>query len=85
MSQPISGDETSSFAAQYRAALENARHLVDGIVVWRVYELPPSPYDRRRGPSLVFEQDGAMHRVRDFPSDWRSLDDHELLALREHA
>jgi hypothetical protein len=50
-------------------------------VPWWVYELPASPLDRRSTPSLVFESEGAMRRVRDYPLDWRSLSDEELVAL----
>ncbi|MDB4874875.1 MAG: hypothetical protein JWM41_1321 [Gemmatimonadetes bacterium] len=37
--------------------------------------------DRRSSPTLVFESDDVMRRVRDFPHDWRTLDDDRLLAL----
>ena len=51
--------------------------------MWRVFELVMS-YDRR-GPSLVFETDGVVRRVRNYPADWRSLPDDELLALSERS
>ena len=56
------------------------RLIVDG-ELWLVYELPPLQFDRRHTPSLVFESDGAVRRVRDFPPNWRSLSDDDLLAL----
>lgn len=49
--------------------------------MWRVFELVAA-YDRR-GPSLVFETDGVMRRVRVYPPDWRTLSDRDLLALSE--
>ena len=53
---------------------------VDG-ARWRVFELAFSDYDRRRGMSLIFASDAAVRRVRDYPSDWQSLPDDQLLLL----
>ena len=47
---------------------------------WTVRELVAS-YDRRQAPSLVFSTDDVMRRVRDYPSNWRTLSDEELYAL----
>jgi hypothetical protein len=38
-------------------------------------------FDRRRAPSLVFESDGAVRRVRHYPENWRALSDEALFAL----
>jgi hypothetical protein len=54
--------------------------LVDG-ASWLVYELPALPFDRRSTPSLVFENENTVHRVRNYPLDWRLLSDEELFAL----
>lgn len=48
---------------------------------WQVSERPFADYDRRRGVSLIFASDGAVRRVREYPADWMSLSDDELLAL----
>lgn len=48
---------------------------------WRVRESTFSPYDRRRGRSLIFWSDGAVRRVRDYPDDWYELSDDELAQL----
>jgi len=48
---------------------------------WRIYELSPASYDRRGSNTLVFESDGVIRRVRNFPADWRNLSVTELLAL----
>ena len=48
---------------------------------WRVREMAFSPYDRRRGRSLIFWSDGAVRRVRDYPADWHQLSDDELALL----
>ena len=48
---------------------------------WRVYELSPASYDRRGSNTLVFESDGVMRRIRNYPENWRSLSVEELLAL----
>ena len=48
---------------------------------WRVYEVDSGPYDRRSGPSLIFESDGVLRRVRDYPAEWRELSDAELMEV----
>jgi hypothetical protein len=49
---------------------------------WRVFEVPEQgTAERRWPPSLVFESDAAIRRVRDFPTNWRALSDAELDAL----
>lgn len=47
---------------------------------WRVYEQPPV-YDRRRRPDLVFESEGVIRRVRNYPTNWLDLTDDELFAV----
>lgn len=67
----------------------SAEHEIPGVRVfqdadgsrWRVYEQPFSDYDRRTGMSLIFASEAAVRRVRDFPADWTTLSDDELLAL----
>lgn len=49
---------------------------------WLVYELL-MPYDRR-GPTLVFESENIVRRVRSYPPNWRDLPDLELFALSWH-
>ena len=58
-----------------------ARQLFMDGVPWLVYELPPMTFDRRNSPSLVFETDDTLRRVREFPADWRGLSDDDLFAL----
>lgn len=48
---------------------------------WHVSERPFADYDRRRGASLIFASDFAVRRVRDYPADWNTLSDEDLLAL----
>ena len=48
---------------------------------WQVKEMPFSDYDRRNGLSLIFWSDGAVRRVRDYPTDWYQLSDDELMRL----
>jgi hypothetical protein len=64
-----------------RHAQLTARRLVVGKVTWLVYDLPPFTFDRRTSPSLVFEGSDSLCRVRDYPADWRSLSDEDLLTL----
>ena len=64
-----------------RLAKLGAREIVVDHVPWYVYELPALAFDRRSTPSLVFESEGSMRRVRDYPSNWRSLTDEILYAL----
>jgi hypothetical protein len=58
-----------------------ARRIMSEGVLWLVYELPSSTYDRRTTASLVFETESLVRRVRDYPSNWRTLSDDALLAL----
>ncbi len=51
-----------------------------GGVTWLVY-LRADPYDRRRRPDLIFESDLVIRRVREYPENWRDLDDAALWAL----
>lgn len=73
--------EHESLASLVREAQRTARQLVIGGVPWLVYELPATPFDRRSSASLIFESDAAVRRVRNYPTDWRSLPDEALLAL----
>lgn len=52
---------------------------------WQVYEQAFADYDRRTGMSLIFASESAVRRVRDYPADWKELDDVALLALSWHA
>jgi hypothetical protein len=78
MPDPIeSGPSTSADKAS-----AHARSFVDADGVrWQVTERPFADYDRRRGLSLIFASDGAVRRVREYPPDWFSLSDAELIAL----
>ena len=73
--------ERSHSTDRLHEAQRGARQLVVDAVSWLVYELPPQPFDRRSTPSLVFESEGAVRRVRDFPANWRTFGDAELFAL----
>jgi hypothetical protein len=67
------------------AALRSARSLdMDGSP-WTVYEIRASQYDRRGESSLIFETDGVVRRVRNFPANWRDLSDAELRAISRQA
>ena len=48
---------------------------------WLVSEQPYSEYDRRSGRSLIFSNELAVRRVRDYPSDWYTLSERALAAL----
>lgn len=61
--------------------LADCRIIESGEGQWRVYQLDGGQYDRRTGPSLVFESDGVLRRVRDYPSNWRELSDAELMEV----
>lgn len=64
-----------------REAQRTGRRILAEGVPWLVYELPATVFDRRNSPSLVFESDGTVRRVRDYPSNWRELSNDELFAL----
>lgn len=86
---PRSDEAGGSFAGHSDRALQSERerrvatgrtvHASDGY--WRVYEVESGPYDRRSGPSLIFESDGVLRRVRDYPANWRELPDAELMEV----
>jgi hypothetical protein len=61
--------------------LANGRTIENDDGQWRVYELESGPYDRRSGRSLIFESDGVLRRVRDYPEEWRALSDAELMEV----
>lgn len=60
----------------------SVRHIRDETgQLWTVTELISTGYDRRESRSLVFGTDEVIRRVRNYPSDWRSLSDMDLYAL----
>ena len=73
--------DSPEYRLAIQAAQAQAKRIMVDYVLWLVYELPPSPYDRRSTPSLIFENDLVMRRVRNFPSEWRSMTDDELFAV----
>ena len=64
-----------------RAARREGREILVENLAWLVYELPPAPFDRRSTPSLVFESEDTMRRIRSYPANWRTLSDEELFAV----
>jgi hypothetical protein len=73
--------EYPSTLTALREAQRNGRTMAVEGIPWLIYELPPMSFDRRNSPSLVFESDQVVRRVRDYPANWRSLSDEELFAL----
>lgn len=73
-----------SYHSARAEALAAARKVRTDDAEWRVYELESGPYDRRSGVSLVFESDGVLRRVRDYPAGWRELSDAELMDVSWH-
>lgn len=70
------------FASRARSLTERVRDFVDADGIrWRVYEMPFSDYDRRRGLSLIFASDVAVRRVRSYPANWATLSDEALATL----
>lgn len=68
--------------ARVTSAAASARIFVDADGTrWQVSERPFADYDRRSGLSLIFASDSAVRRVREYPPDWSTLSDAELLAL----
>ncbi|HEY4217211.1 MAG TPA: hypothetical protein VGM67_08735 [Gemmatimonadaceae bacterium] len=61
-------------------ARDDARVMIVNNVRWLVYEHAPA-LDRRSAPTLVFESDDVMRRVRTFPRDWRDMSDERLFEL----
>jgi len=73
-------DRTATFE-WLRAARSGARQIVIEGVPWLVFELPPGPFDRRSTPSLLFESENTVRRVRSYPTDWRDLPEAALFEL----
>jgi hypothetical protein len=59
---------------------DDPRIIIVDAVPWHVYERS-IVYDRRSTPTLVFECDSVIRRVRTFPENWQTLDDAVLFAL----
>ena len=76
------GQFESEFRRAREQALTSARRVSSGGRLWLVYELGPLTYDRR-GAALIFESESIVRRVRDFPADWRDLDDDALERLSD--
>lgn len=74
-------DNDSASARQQEELRASARTVLIDWVPWLVYELPPDAFDRRSTPSLIFESDEVMRRVRSYPENWRELSDAELIEL----
>jgi hypothetical protein len=80
-SQDIIVAEGESAASRIDIARRAGRQIRGEGVVWLVYELSASPFDRRSKVALVFENDGAVRLVRSFPAEWRDLGEEALFAL----
>jgi hypothetical protein len=74
-------DDPRAVSERLRELQSTARQILSSGVTWMVYELPSGPYDRRQTTSLIFEAPAIIRRVREFPRDWRGLQDEELMAL----
>lgn len=68
---------------QPAASRAQVRVLVADDQRWLVREIAAPQLDRRGGMHLLFESDGVMRRLRDYPADWFELDDAELYALTD--
>jgi hypothetical protein len=51
---------------------------------WEVHEERAGSFDRR-GPSLIFETDNIIRRVRNYPSDWFQWDEAHLEELSKRS
>lgn len=74
--------DSSNIDPQVHGAIIRERHFRDAEgLEWHVFEQPFADYDRRAGMSLIFASDIAVRRVRNFPPDWTTLTDQELIQL----
>jgi hypothetical protein len=80
MSDPSGPRKTAADSAQAGEDRVRVFEEADG-TRWQVREMPFSSYDRRHGLSLIFWSEGAVRRVRDYPSNWYELSDHDLALL----
>lgn len=68
--------------SQRESETSQSRSFVDADGThWLVHERVFAEYDRRSGRSLIFSNEAAVRRVRDYPANWLDLTDEELLAL----
>jgi hypothetical protein len=66
-----------------RNAIGPTRSVIDAAgTFWQVCEVEYA-LDRRTGRSLIFESDGSVRRVRQYPDNWYDLSDVELVRLVE--
>lgn len=78
----MSDSTNRSQSARVTSAAPTVRVFIDADGTrWQVSERPFADYDRRRGLSLIFASDAAVRRVREYPENWHSLTDDELIAL----
>jgi hypothetical protein len=77
------GNPSDPFSSYLPQARDRPRTLVIHGEHWTVYERADPMLDRRASSSLIFESDGAVRRVRNYPANWRELSDEELGALRD--
>ena len=64
-----------------RNARRSARRIQSADGEWLIFELLTSPLDPRGALALIFESDFAMRILCNYPRDWSSLSDGQLLAL----
>lgn len=74
--EPARGNPQQTERASARTFLLDGAH-------WRVFEMIRWGSDPAK-PSLIFESDGAVRMVSNFPADWRDLSDRALLAVSWH-
>jgi hypothetical protein len=81
MTEESPSPSPAAFEQLRRERRRSARQLTIEGVPWLVYEMPASRFDRRSAPSLIFESEDTIRRVRIFPEDWRQMSDEELITL----
>ena len=74
-------DDLDKAREAVRAAKREAIHVTTGGIRWCVYEVPATAMDRRSTPSLVFETDDVVRRIRNYPPEWRDLTEEDLVRL----
>jgi hypothetical protein len=74
MPDPTKTTPSDSDAVQRRFLDEEGRS-------WRVREARVPPYDRRNGVVLLFESNEVLRIVRDYPANWHTLSNADLMQL----
>jgi hypothetical protein len=84
-SAPAADTPTNLDRPEHAAPIAFVEHVDGAYLRWSVVEVDAGAVPAaRRARCLLFTREGCIHRVRDYPADWRTLDPDALVALSWH-